>query len=86
MTREEFLNLSDVEQTALLNNFEQLGNDINDVTAERNSLQSDYDKQVTVIAELRSDLQKTKEVNYTLARQVRKEDVEPESLLHEMFK
>ena len=85
MTREDFLNLTEEEQTAVLSNFEQLGTDFTDVEAERNSLKSDYEKQLSLITELRTELKKTKEVNYTLARQVTKEEKEPEDLLHDLF-
>ena len=85
MTREEFLNLTEEEQTAVLTNFDKLGTDFSDIEAERDSLKTDYDKQLALINELRTELKKTKEVNFTLARQVTKEEKQPEEILHDMF-
>ena len=86
MLRDDFMSLTEEEQTAVLQKFDALGKDFVDVTAERDSLKTDYDKQVTLISELKNELKKTKEVNYSLARQITREEKEPEELLHDMFK
>lgn len=85
MTLTEFMALTQDEQTAILLSAADMERTISELEAERNSLKTDYKKQLDLIAQLKTDLQKTKEVNYTLARQVNKEEKEPEDLLHDLF-
>lgn len=82
---DDFLALTQEEQTAILLSASDMERKISELEAERNSLDSDYKKQVDLINQLKTELQKTKEVNYTLARQVKKEEKEPEDLLHDLF-
>lgn len=77
--------LTQDEQAAILISAADMERKISELEAERNSLDSDYKKQVDLIKQLKTELQKTKEVNYTLARQVTKEEKEPEDLLHDLF-
>lgn len=85
MNLEDFLALTQEEQTAILVSAADMERKISELEAERNSLDSDYKKQVDLIKQLKTELQKTKEVNFTLARQVTKEEKEPEDLLHDLF-
>lgn len=85
MNLEDFMELTPEEQTAILTSAADMERKLSELEAERNSLDSDYKKQVDLIKQLRGELQKTKEVNYTLARQVTKEEKEPEDLLHDLF-
>jgi hypothetical protein len=61
---------------------------LDDITAERDSFKSENDQLREQIRQLQESERKTKEVNYTLSRQLdigsKKQD--PEELLHEMFK
>lgn len=79
------MELTPEEQTAILTSAADMERKLSELEAERNSLDSDYKKQVDLIKQLRGELQKTKEVNYTLARQVTKEEKGPEDLLHDLF-
>ena len=85
ITLNDFMNLTPEEQTAILTSAADMERKLLEIEAERNSLDSDYKKQVDLINQLRGELQKTKEVNYTLARQVTREEKEPEDLLHDLF-
>ena len=84
---EEFNKLTPEEQTAVLISAADMERAFSDIEAERNSLKEENDKINALIANVRQELQKTKELNYTLARQVKKEpDKDAETLIHEMFK
>ena len=85
MNLDDFMKLTQEEQTAILVSAADMERKLSELEAERNSLNSDYKKQVDLIQQLKTELQKTKEVNYTLARQVTKEEKEPEDLLHDLF-
>lgn len=85
MNLDDFMALTQDEQAAILISAADMERKISELEAERNSLDSDYKKQVDLIKQLKTELQKTKEVNYTLARQVTKEEKEPEDLLHDLF-
>lgn len=85
MNLEDFMKLTQDEQAAILVSAADMERKISELEAERNSLDTDYKKQVDLIQQLKTELQKTKEVNYTLARQVTKEEKEPEDMLHDMF-
>lgn len=85
ITLDDFNKLTPEEQTAILASAADNEKKLTELEAERNSLDSDYKKQVALMQQLRGELQKTKEVNYTLARQVIKEEKEPEDLLHDLF-
>lgn len=85
MNLDDFMKLTQDEQAAILVSAADMERKISELEAERNSLDTDYKKQVDLIQQLKTELQKTKEVNYTLARQVTKEEKEPEDLLHDLF-
>lgn len=85
MNLDDFMKLTQDEQAAILISAADMERKISELEAERNSLDTDYKKQVDLIQKLKTELQKTKEVNYTLARQVTKEEKEPEDMLHDMF-
>lgn len=85
MNLDDFMKLTQDEQAAILVSAADMERKISELEAERNSLDTDYKKQVDLIQQLKTELQKTKEVNYTLARQVTKEEKEPEDMLHDMF-
>lgn len=61
---------------------------VDDLTAERDSFKNENDRLRKELQELKESERKTKEVNYTLSRQLnigsKKQD--SEELLHEMFK
>ena len=87
MKLNDFLKLTEDEQSAILTAAEEHEAEIMNLTAERDSLKNENDKVNNLITAVRSELQKTKEVNYTLARQVKREpEKDAEALIHDMFK
>lgn len=84
MTLQEFLNLSDEEQEAAFVDLDAF----NDLTAERDSLRDENTQLRQEAQTARENEQKTKTVNYTLARRLNLENdkKDPEELLHDMFK
>lgn len=83
MKYEEFAVLSAEEQAAVFISSETL----DDITAERNSLQTENKQLQSQLAELREDNRKTKEMNYTLTRRLSAEPAKSaEEYLNEMFK
>ena len=83
MRYEEFTTLSADEQAAVFISSETL----DDITAERNSLQTENEQLQQQLAELREDNRKTKEMNYTLTRRLSAEPAKSaEEYLNEMFK
>ena len=57
-----------------------------DMEAERNSFQKENDLLRKEMAELKTEMKKTKELNFTLARSVKTEpEKSAEDILHEMF-
>lgn len=85
MELKDFNELTPEEQAAILLSAADMERKVSELEAERNSLNDDYNKQTALITELKNELKKTKEVNFTLARQVTKEEKQPEDLLHDMF-
>ena len=83
MKYEEFAVLSAEEQAAVFISSETL----DDITAERNSLQTENEQLQQQLAELREDNRKTKEMNYTLTRRLSAGPAKSaEEYLNEMFK
>ena len=83
MKYEEFAVLSAEEQAATYIASETL----DDITAERNSLQTENEQLQQQLAELREDNRKTKEMNYTLTRRLSAKPAKSaEEYLNEMFK
>ena len=90
MTREDFLNLTEDEQTAFLSAEESQASMISDLEAERNSL-SEENKSLRIAEQQKeAELKKTKELNFTLARQVSTGSASTpqsaEDIIHNMFK
>lgn len=86
MTVEEFNALTPEEQTAILTSAADMDRQIQELTAERDSLRTENEEFSKRIASTSEELKKTKELNYTLARHASAEPVkDTEELLAEMF-
>lgn len=87
MKLEDFLKLTPEEQTAALTSAEDRERQITELEAERDSLKSENESLSGSLKESKEELRKTKELNYTLARQVsRKPGHDAEETIHNMFK
>lgn len=88
MTREEFLSLSDEEQTAYILAADTNAKSVTDLTAERDSFKTENETLRGKIAESEKELKQTKETNYTLVRQLGRETPpdDPEETLFKFFK
>lgn len=90
MKRDEFLALTEEEQTAFLLAEEGNAAAAADLEAERDSLRSENEALRSAAEETAKELKKTKELNFTLARQVstgeRSERKNAEDIIHDMFK
>lgn len=58
---------------------------IDDLTAERDSLKSELSSKNTAYDEVKAELQKTKEMNFTLVRQASVEQKSVEDILNDIF-
>ena len=58
---------------------------IADLEAERNSLREENEKRLEAQKKIEEELRKTKELNFTLSRQVGHEQKSAEEILSEMF-
>lgn len=87
MTREDFLNLSDEEQSAFLLAEEGNAQTISDLTAERDSFRTENATLRQTVETTNKNLQSARELNYTLGRQldVSNKVTDGEELLHNMF-
>lgn len=70
MNLDDFNKLTDEEKTALLSSYEGTENKLKDQEAEISSLKTENESFKETITKREEELKKTKEVNYTLARQV----------------
>ena len=90
MNRDEFMALTEEEQTAFLLAEEGNAAAAADLEAERDSLRSENEALRSAAEENAKELKKTKELNFTLARQVstgeRSQRQSAEELIHDMFK
>lgn len=87
MTYEEFASLTDEEKNAVYTALDEKGVLYDDMEAERNSFQKENDLLRKEMAELKTEMKKTKELNFTLTRSVKTEpEKSAEDILHEMFK
>lgn len=88
MTREEFLALSEDDQTSYLAAADANAQLVPDLTAERDSFKTENDKLKASAAETAKELKQVKETNYTLARKLSVEDTDtdPEEALYNLFK
>lgn len=73
MQLEDFLKMTPEEQTAFLTSAADAQRTIEELTAERDSLRTENDTFTQQLAANNEELKKTKELNYTLARQISRE-------------
>ena len=86
MNYDEFKTLTEEEQKALYESMDEKGILFDDMEAERNSFKSENEKLKAEILEVKTEMKKTKELNFTLARKVSTEpEKSAEDILHEMF-
>lgn len=86
MTIEEFNALTPEEQTAILTSAADMDRQIQELTAERDSLKTENEEYSKKLASSSEELRKTKELNYTLARHASAEPVkDSEEILADMF-
>lgn len=86
MTFEEYNSLSEEEKNAVFSAMDEKGILYDDMEAERNSFKNENEKLRAEMAELKTEMKKTKELNFTLARSVKTEsEKSAEDILHEMF-
>lgn len=84
----DFMKLTPEEQVAYLTDNDNLSRQIDDLTAERNSLQEENTKLSEQIRNQTDEMRKTKEMNFTLSRRLNldnKPKKETEDILHDMF-
>ena len=87
MDLNEFNELSDEDKSALLTRLNETAILYDDMEAERDSFANENEQLQRELSELKSEMKKTKELNFTLARSVKREpDKSAEDILHEMFK
>lgn len=75
--------MSNMEEVAEL--IEKQNATIADLEAERNSLKEENEKVIAAQKKIEEELRKTKELNFTLSRQVGHEQKTAEEILSEMF-
>lgn len=86
MELKEFKELSEEDQSALLTKLNETAILYDDMEAERDSFKNENEQLQKELSELKSEMKKTKELNFTLARSVKREpDKSAEDILHEMF-
>ena len=86
MELKEFKELSEEDQSALLTKLNETAILYDDMEAERDSFKNENEKLQKEITDLKSEMKKTKELNFTLARSIKREpDKSAEDILHEMF-
>ena len=86
MTFEEFKSLSDEERYAAFTANEEKAILFDDMEAERDSFKKENESLLSEISDVRSEMKKTKELNFTLARQMNsKPEKSAEDILHDMF-
>ena len=86
MTYEDFKTLTEEEQKAIFTGMDERGILYDDMEAERNSFQTENDKLKEELSDLKTEIKKTKELNFTLARSVKTEpEKSAEDILHDMF-
>lgn len=86
MTYDEYKALTEEEQNALFVSMDEKGILFDDMEAERNSFKTENDALRKELSDLKSEMKKTKELNFTLARSVQAAPVKSaEDIIHEMF-
>lgn len=88
MQLEDFLKLTPEDQTAFLTSAADAQRMITELTAERDSFKNENELFTQQISDIKSELLKTKELNFTLSRQLTNNTPQQdgESILHDMFK
>ena len=87
MNYEEFKALTEEEQKAIFATMDEKGILYDDMEAERDSFKSENEKLKFEISEVKTEMKKTKELNFTLARSVKTEAPKSaEDILQDMFK
>lgn len=87
MDLKEFNELSDEDKSALLTKLNETAILYDDMEAERDSFKNENEKLQKELSDIKSEMKKTKELNFTLARSIKREpDKSAEDILHEMFK
>lgn len=86
MDLKEFNELSDEDKSALLTKLNETAILYDDMEVERDSFKNENEQLQKELSGLKTELKKTKELNFTLARSVKREpDKSAEDILHEMF-
>ena len=87
MKLDHFNTLTDDEKAKLLEGYEALETSLKDKEAEYNSLKTEFETIKAGSEKLEGELKQTKELNFTLARQIDSSKNRPrfEDTLHEMF-
>ena len=83
MTAEQLKDMTPEEIAALITNQEK---DIESLTAERDSFSEENEKLLKEKEDAAKELQETKKLNFTLARQTSRAEKSAEELLNDMFK
>lgn len=87
MTYDDFKTLTEEEQRTIFSAMDEKGILYDDMEAERDSYKSENERLQAENTEVKGEIKKTKELNFTLARQVKTEPAKSaEDILHEMFK
>lgn len=88
MTREEFLALSEEDQSAYILAADTNAKSVTELTAERDSFKTENESLRDKIIEHEKELKQTKETNYTLVRQLGREvpPTDPEQALYDFIK
>lgn len=86
MTYDEYKSLTEDEQKAIFEGMDDKSVLYDDMEAERDSFKIENEKIKSELLELKGEMKKTKELNFTLARQINsKPEQSAEDILHEMF-
>ena len=86
MNFEDFKALTEEEQQAVFTSMEEKGILYDDMEAERNSFKSENEQLKAENTEVKAEIKKTKELNFTLARQFKSApEKSAEDILHDMF-
>lgn len=90
MTYDDFLSIEDEnERRNVFQAMDDAGVLYDDMEAERNSFKEENDKLRDELKEMKAEMKKTKELNFTLARTVDQSKtaaLSAEDILHDMFK
>lgn len=90
MTYEDFISIEDEnERKRIFQAMDDAGVLYDDMEAERNSFKDENDKLRDELKDIKAEMKKTKELNFTLARTVDQSKnavMSAEDILHDMFK